>query len=63
MGPQSTVSYEGTEGEMYNVIDDRYQFVNLWDDPGYRQRRNELVEELRASLPPPAACVPVSSFA
>jgi hypothetical protein len=44
--------YEGTEGELYNLDDDPLQWRNLWDDPAYRARRNELVTDLYDNLPP-----------
>jgi arylsulfatase A-like enzyme len=52
MDPQSSVTYDGTEGELYNVVDDPYQFRNLWDDPEYRALRDELVADLYDHLPP-----------
>ena len=52
MNAQSTVEYDGTEGELYNVNDDPYQFRNLWDDPDYRSLRDELVADLYDNLPP-----------
>jgi arylsulfatase A-like enzyme len=45
------ISYDGTEGELYNVTDDPHQFWNLWDDAGYRSVRDDLVGQLRGSLP------------
>ena len=51
-GPQSSVEYEGTEGELYRVDDDPLQFRNLWDDPAYRQVRTDLVADLYDALPP-----------
>jgi arylsulfatase A-like enzyme len=44
--------YDGSEGELYDLRNDPHQFENLWDDPGYRKRRDELVERLYQSLPP-----------
>jgi arylsulfatase A-like enzyme len=52
-GPQSSIEYEGTEGELYRVDEDPYQFRNLWDDPAHRQVRTDLVADLYDSLPPP----------
>jgi arylsulfatase A-like enzyme len=43
--------YEGTEGELYDLGDDPLQWTNLWDDPGYRARRAELVTDLLDNLP------------
>lgn len=44
------IRYDGTEGELYNVIDDPHQWWNLWDDPGYRSVRDDLVGDLYDSL-------------
>jgi arylsulfatase A-like enzyme len=51
-GPQSSVTYDGTEGELYNVDDDPHQFHNRWDDPGCRSLREDLVADLYDHLPP-----------
>jgi hypothetical protein len=45
--------YEGVEGELYDIEEDPLQWNNLWDDPAYRFRRRELVEDLYDSLPKP----------
>ena len=45
------VHYEGTEGELYNVVEDPRQFHNLWDDPARRSLRDDLVTDLYAHLP------------
>ncbi len=44
--------HDGTEGELYDLIDDPLQFVNRWDDPAWRAVRDDLVAELRAAAPP-----------
>jgi arylsulfatase A-like enzyme len=44
--------YEGTEGELYSLAEDPLQWRNLWDDPAYRARRDELVTDLYDNLPP-----------
>jgi arylsulfatase A-like enzyme len=49
------IHYDGTEGELYNVEDDPYQFHNLWDDAGYRAVRDDLTADLYDSLPEPRA--------
>ena len=36
IGPRTTIEYDGTEGELYQVDDDPYAFVNRWDDPDYK---------------------------
>jgi arylsulfatase A-like enzyme len=45
--------YEGDEGELYDLAHDPLQWRNLWDDPDYRARRDELLTDLRDHLPPP----------
>jgi arylsulfatase A-like enzyme len=45
------IHYDGSEGELYNVIDDPHQFHNLWDDPARKALREDLVADLYASLP------------
>ena len=47
--------YDGTEGELYNLAEDPLQWTNLWDHPGCRARREELVTDLRDNLPPERA--------
>ena len=49
--PLPDLVYDGTEGELYDVVADPHQWRNLWNDPGYAKRRAELVAELYASLP------------
>ena len=44
--------YEGTEGELYDLAEDPLQWRNLWDDPAYRKRRDDLLADLRDHLPP-----------
>ena len=46
------VMYEGTEGELYDVREDPHQWRNLWDDPGYRKLRSDLLADLYDHLPP-----------
>ena len=36
IGPVSSVEYDGTEGELYDVDDDPHQWENRWDDPAYK---------------------------
>ncbi len=43
--------YEGTEGELYDLAEDPLQWVNLWDDPAHRARREELLTDLADHLP------------
>ena len=44
--------HDGTEGELYDLADDPLQRVNRWDDPACRARRDDLIDDLRAHLPP-----------
>ncbi len=53
MGPQSSVTYDGTEGELYNLAADPHQFENLWGDAGYQSVRSDLVADLYDALPTP----------
>lgn len=46
------IIYDGTEGELYRLADDPYQWHNRWDDPSCREIRDSLVAELYARLPP-----------
>src|SRR5581483_4716698 len=49
---QPVITYEGTEGELYNVDDDPYQWTNRWDDPSCAAIRSDLVASLYDELPP-----------
>jgi hypothetical protein len=51
IGPTSSVAYDGTEGELYDLADDPHQFVNRWDDPECKARREDLVADLYDHLP------------
>ena len=51
MGPQTDIDYDGTEGELYAVDEDPLQWHNRWDDPSVRAVRDDLIADLRASLP------------
>jgi arylsulfatase A-like enzyme len=44
--------HDGTEGELYDLSEDPLQRANRWDDPAVRSIRDDLVAQLRASLPP-----------
>jgi arylsulfatase A-like enzyme len=44
--------YAGTEGELYDLLEDPGQRHNLWDDAGRRKLRDELVADLYEHLPP-----------
>ena len=51
--PLPDLTYDGTEGELYDVRADPHQWRNLWNDPGYSALRSDLVADLRDHLPPP----------
>ena len=50
--PPSTVSYTGSEGELYNIVDDPTEQINLWSDSGQRKIRDELIGRMRDEAPP-----------
>jgi hypothetical protein len=45
-------SYDGTEGELYDLEADPHQRRNLWSDPGRQALKQDLLADLRGSLPP-----------
>jgi arylsulfatase A-like enzyme len=47
-----STEHEGTEGELYSLVEDPLQRVNLWDDPAHRSVRDDLLADLWASQPP-----------
>jgi len=49
---QPDIVYEGTEGELYNVEDDPYQWTNRWADPSLQSLKSDLVARLYDTLPP-----------
>jgi arylsulfatase A-like enzyme len=57
------IQYEGTEGELYDMEADPHQWRNLWDDPAHRPLRDDLVADLRASLPEQSKRLAVESVA
>ena len=48
---QPGTSHDGTEGELYDLVDDPLQRVNRWDDPSVRPLRDDLVADLWDSQP------------
>jgi arylsulfatase A-like enzyme len=53
--PLPDVTYDGTEGELYDVREDPHQWRNLWNDPARRKLRSDLVADLYDHLPEPRA--------
>ena len=47
--------YQGTEGELYDLGEDPYQFHNRWDDPGCAAIQRDLVTDLYDHMPPARA--------
>ncbi|HAZ35647.1 MAG TPA: hypothetical protein DCY69_02825 [Acidimicrobiaceae bacterium] len=43
--------HDGTEGELWDLDEDPFQLVNLWDDPTRRSLRDDLVGDLVDALP------------
>ncbi|MFT7219848.1 MAG: arylsulfatase A-like enzyme [Candidatus Azotimanducaceae bacterium] len=48
---ESSFMYDGSEGELYNMTEDPQQRVNLWNDPGYAEKRRALVAEIYSTIP------------
>jgi arylsulfatase A-like enzyme len=44
--------HDGSEGELYDLVDDPLQRVNRWDDPSWRSLRDDLLADLHDSAPP-----------
>jgi arylsulfatase A-like enzyme len=51
--PIPDIRYDGTEGELYNVVEDPMQWRNLWDDSGFARLKSDLVADLYDHLPSP----------
>jgi hypothetical protein len=45
------IHYDGSEGELYNLNDDPLQWRNLWNDPGFRSIKSDLIADLYDHLP------------
>jgi hypothetical protein len=46
------ISYDGSEGELYNMVEDPLQWRNLWSDPGCAKLKSDLIADLYDNLPP-----------
>lgn len=44
--------YDGSEGELYDLSEDPYQWRNLWDDPAYSKLKSDLLADLNDAHPP-----------
>ena len=47
--------HDGSEGELYDLVDDPLQRHNRWDDPSQRSLRDDLLADLWDSQPEPRA--------
>jgi arylsulfatase A-like enzyme len=47
----TSIVYDGTEGELYDVEEDPHQWRNLWDEPKYRTIKSDLIADLYDNLP------------
>lgn len=43
-------TYDGTEGELYDLNEDPGELINLWDDPNYAGVKADLIETIRTDL-------------
>lgn len=50
--------HDGTEGELYSLVDDPLQRVNRWGDGGLRSLRDDLVADLAEHQPPMKSPLP-----
>ncbi len=51
--PSPNISYDGTEGELYNLTDDPLQWRNLWSDAACQKVKSDLIADLYDNLPKP----------
>ncbi|MFG2794812.1 sulfatase [Streptomyces sp. NPDC048419] len=47
----TSIQYDGTEGELYQVHDDPHQWHNRWNDPSLAGLRSDLIADLHDHLP------------
>ncbi|HTQ15651.1 MAG TPA: sulfatase-like hydrolase/transferase [Rhizomicrobium sp.] len=45
------VTFDGSEGELYDLRNDPVQWENLWDDPRHRTLKSDLIADLYDNLP------------
>ena len=48
---EATNRYDGSEGELYSLADDPYQWRNLWNDPSAATLKSDLLADLEDHLP------------
>jgi arylsulfatase A-like enzyme len=51
--PSPNIFYDGTEGELYNLAEDPFQWRNLWSDGGCQRLKSDLIDDLYVHLPKP----------
>ncbi len=49
---QPGYSHDGTEGELYDLVDDPLQRINRWDDPSLASLKSDLLADLWDHQPP-----------
>ena len=47
---ERTKTYDGTEGELYDLEQDPGELVNLWDHPDYAAVKSDMIETIRKDL-------------
>src|SRR5690606_2187430 len=47
--------HDGSEGELYDLVEDPLQRQNLWDDPAHKTLRDDLLADLWDNQPEPQA--------
>jgi arylsulfatase A-like enzyme len=47
---ERSMTYEGTEGELYDLNEDPGELMNLWDDPKYAAVKADMIETIRKDL-------------
>ncbi len=53
--PLPDLAYDGTEGELYNVVEDPLQWHNRWNDLALKKFKSDLIADLYDHLPPARA--------
>ncbi len=59
--PMPDVTYDGTEGELYNLREDPLQWRNLWSDAAAKKIKSDLIADLYDNLPKEQKVLPVEA--
>jgi arylsulfatase A-like enzyme len=59
--PMPDVTYDGTEGELYNLREDPLQWQNLWSDAAAKKVKSDLIADLYDNLPKEQKVLPVEA--